>query len=279
MDCVPAGSTWRVAKRVMWATKRYMFLAQTQVYLAEFKIKSDIFGEHLSIDVPFCTDCNLKCNNKGWQLVCVPLPTLITIEKEPVTKVTGPFTSRCARVVDCLVFWHHMWRSSNFHVCNLVHSSTVMSAVIDEKSLSIFLTIGGNFMSISLCSLYTVQSCSHTVRHCHVLAQFNPHFDIRAPTAVLLHPFIPNFTKVSQLVSFIHLVVIPLMRVGKQFRGLDPRWSMVPLVPQRMPVGLALVYRKQYSVSFIVKWATSCMLLVPKVGPPRSSWSGFASSG
>jgi hypothetical protein len=65
MDCVPSGGTWQLAKRVMWATKRYMFLAQTQIYLAEFKMTSDIFGEHLDIDIPFCTDCHLKCDNQG----------------------------------------------------------------------------------------------------------------------------------------------------------------------------------------------------------------------
>jgi hypothetical protein len=274
MDCVPTESAWRFTQSVLWATKRYIFLAQAHRYLTDFKIRSDVVGESLHIELPFCSVCELRCTTIGWQLICVPAGSGLPVEPEPITKVTGRYTSRCALVVAHLVLWYAMWRSTNFHIYNLVQES-IMLVGKGGDSQSLVLTIGGSFLSLSLSDAFTMDPCSHFVRRGCVCAHFNPSFDIRAPAVALIRHFIPVFTKSVQVMAFIRLIAIPLFRISGQLRDLGSNWAVVPLVAHRPPVSFSLVYKGRYSVSFIIDLAMSCTLLVPKVGRAAFLMPGF----
>jgi hypothetical protein len=71
LDCVPTSRARLLPEKVLWSTKRYVFLAQTQRYLADFDIKSVVIGESLSVDIPFCSSCILNCDLFLWELVGV----------------------------------------------------------------------------------------------------------------------------------------------------------------------------------------------------------------
>jgi hypothetical protein len=138
MDCVPTRSAWKLTKTVLVATKRYIFLAQAQKYLTDFNIGSFVTGGDLHINLPFCSVCLLKCDHLGWQLVGVPAGAGLPVEPEPINKIGGRYSSRCALVVAHLVLWYHLWRATNFHVYNLVQTSTTFQT---DDGQSLFITI------------------------------------------------------------------------------------------------------------------------------------------
>jgi hypothetical protein len=265
MNCTSPSRAWTLARPILSAMKRYFFLAQTQKYLADFKIKSDMIGDDLSIDVPICSTSELKCNNVGWRLIFVPMASIIPSSPDPVTILTGQYTTRCALVIAHLVFWYHMWRSSYLHLFHILPPSATFAAITGDRSLSTFLLIDGFFMSVSLNNAFKVVDCTPHVHRCVIPWSFNPQFHITAPAAGFLHHFMPASPRSDQFLAFMQLVVMPLLHIPNECKILKAHWSACPFSTHCPPISFCLVYKKRYSLSVVVQ-LMMCLTIVPTVG-------------
>lgn len=273
MDYTWAYSSWPGARYVLAAAKRFVFVAQTRLYLKEAGIASTLRGELLDIEIPLCSSATLTCGNEGWQFALMSLPLTAFGDSVHLVKVHGCFSSRCAAVVARLASGFFVWCGSSFHVRVLAEASPILSADIDHDAREMFLRIDGYFTVISLANLCATQYRDGKCRVCRVLNSFHPRFSIRSAPPLLGH-FLPKPEGVSQLSAFIHLAAIPVLRLAKQFDR-QTHWAMMPLLALRNQPAVCLVYKERYAVTLFLNTGAPCVLAVPRNGMTSMLIVGF----
>ena len=271
MDSSTVRRAWELLPDALHVAKKYIFLAQTQKYLTEFKIVSILQGNSLEVEVPVTRRCRISICDNGWTLVVIPFRSIVPHATEHIMKIRGrDFTARCSKLIATLLCSFQTWRSVEFHLGKLAQSTLVVESVLKSDPFQMAVRLSGPNPSTLLLRFgenAKALGLMNGVLYLEFTSNFHPYvhaaFARTIPIGAYLNRILQRGVDSQELFAFLSCHSVPILEISSVFVRPEGDWTVTDLAPNCFH----LIYKGRVSLTGLLTDFRMFEFYVPAMDP------------